>query len=367
LNVAVRRVTVSLCLLLAVGSLFIQAPSITATVREDIPVYVLGTNDTRGPYASPSISSVVDDVINTYGRNGEVASVPDQSIVLAPGQAQGESSVWTDNSVYGVGEIVTIHISPPVMTGVGKWLIVWKPDDSWMRIDFQIPPGSEMADSATVTADQPGQWRVELWGQVVYPGPTASLLATCTFEVYDTTPIPVVTVASKTIFGDEFSGLGVKVERRQPGHRLRTTLATPFSLELQGLCKFTAKSTTTVGAVRYRFAYWEDETGAILSGSRTLYYDIQSAKTFYAVYGPRQYRLTVEVRNATGARVPGATVEVTQLGQTYMAVTNSRGKSVIGGIYAGQPFSLRIIIDGSVRHQETLTITRNTRYSVYVT
>jgi hypothetical protein len=86
----------------------------------------------------------------------------------------------------------------------------------------------------------------------------------------------------------------------------------------------------------------------------------------YAVYGPRQYRLTVEVK-VSGARVAGATVEVTQLGQTYTAVTNSRGKAVIGGIYAGQPFNLKITINGIIRYETTLTITRNTTYRAYIT
>jgi hypothetical protein len=270
--------------------------------------------------------------------------------------------------VYGVGEVVTMHISPPVMTGVGKWLIVWKPDYSWARIDFQ--PGSEIADSATVTADQPGQWRVELWGQIVYPGEPATLLATCTFEVQDRTPIPVVTVRSKTIFDEEFSGVRVRVQWRESGHRRTRTLATAFSLDpsAQGLYKFTAPSTVRVGGVQYRFAHWEDETNTKVSGSRTLSYEVQPGKTLYAVYGPRQYRLTVEVRDtATRARVPGATVEVTQLGQTYTAVTNSRGRAVIGGIYAGQTFTLKVFVNGELRYVKPDTVlTRNTTLRLYV-
>jgi hypothetical protein len=290
-------------------------------------------------------------------------------LVLAPAQAQGENSVWTDKSVYGVGEVVTMHISPPVMIGVGKWLIVWKPDDSWMRIDFQIQPGSEIADSATVTADQPGQWRVELWGQIVYPGATASLLATCTFEVHDTTPIPVVTVKSKTIFGDDFSGVRVKVEWRESGHRRTRTLATPFSLDppAQGLYKFTATSTVRVGGVQYRFDHWDDETGTI-SGSRSLSYNVQSGKTLYAVYGPRKYTLTVEVKDlTTRAWVPGATVEVTQLGHTYVGTTSSRGRVRFTGIYAGQPVTVTITKDGYQPFTTTITITRNRTYRAYLT
>jgi hypothetical protein len=174
---------------------------------------------------------------------------------------------------------------------------------------------------------------------------------------------------SKTIFGDDLSGLRVKVEWRESGHRRRMTLVTPFSLDpsAQGLYKFTAPSTVRVGGVQYRFAHWEDETRAILSGGRTLSYNVQPGKTLYVVFGPRQYRLTVDVKNATGARVAGATVEVTMLGHTYTAVTNSRGKAIIRGIYAGQPFDLKITINGVVRYERTLTITRNTTHRAYIT
>jgi hypothetical protein len=68
--------------------------------------------------------------------------------------------------------------------------------------------------------------------------------------------------------------------------------------------------------VRYYFARWDDGAGNVLSGSKTLYYGVQSDGTIHAVYGPRQYRLTVELK-VSGARVPGATVEVTQFGHTY--------------------------------------------------
>jgi hypothetical protein len=185
---------------------------------------------------------------------------------------------------------------------------------------------------------------------------------------------PQAQVKSKTIFvDDKFSGVRVKVEWRESGHKRRVTLATPFSLDpnAQGLYKFTAPSTVRAGGVQYRFAHWEDETDAILSAGRTLTYDVQSGKTFYAVYGPRQYKLTLEVKDATGARVSGATVEVTQplgkLTQTYATITNSRGKAAIGGIYAGQPFNLKITVNGIVRYYQTLTITRNTKYKVYLT
>jgi hypothetical protein len=169
---------------------------------------------------------------------------------------------------------------------------------------------------------------------------------TCTFR--DENPAGLQpAVKSKTIFGDEFSGVRVKVQWRESRHMRTRTLSTPSSLDLQpGLYKFTAPSTARVNGVQYRFDHWEDETGAI-SGSRSLSYNVQSGKTLYAVYGPRKYTLTVEVKDlTTRAWVPGATVEVTQLGHTYVGTTSSRGRVRFTGIYAGQPVTLTITKDG---------------------
>jgi hypothetical protein len=280
--------------------------------------------------------------------------------VLAPVQAQAGNSVWTDRSAYGVGEVVTIHVSPPVMTGVGKWLIVWKPDYSSMRIDFQFQPDSEIADSATVTADQPGHWRVELWSWIVYPGAPETLLATCTFDVQDTTPIPAVTVNSKTIFNAQLSGPRVKVDRR--------CHVTPFSLELQqGKHKFTAPSSTYVAGVRYNFARWEDETGTV-STSKSLTYNVQPGMTLYAVYGPKQYKLTLNVKDASTRKlVVGATVEVTGTypNQHFILTTDSRGKVTFNGIYAGQTLTITITKDEYQPFTTTIFLKRNTTYKAY--
>jgi hypothetical protein len=118
-----------------------------------------------------------------------------------------------------------------------------------------------------------------------------------------------------------------------------------------------------VDGVKYYFARWEDESGAVLSKSKSLTYEVKSGKTLSAVYGPKQYKLTVYVKD-TSTRTPlaGAAVQVTYMGQTLVATTNSRGRVVFAGIYAGQTFKLRIIIDGNMRYETTLTLTRNTTY-----
>jgi hypothetical protein len=183
-------------------------------------------------------------------------------------------------------------------------------------------------------------------------------------------PPTVVTVKSKNIFDKEFSGVRVKVEWRESGHRRTRTLATPFSLEMQGLRKFTAPSTVRVGGVQYRFAHWEDETGATLSGSRSLSYNVQSGKTFYAVYGPKQYKLTVYVKDiSTRKPVVGATVEVTGTypDQHFTLTTNSRGKVIFNGIYGGQMLTITITKDGYQPFTTTIFITRNTTYRAYLT
>jgi PKD repeat protein len=74
-----------------VGSLLYQTPNTSAAVRGDIPVYIFDTNNIRGPYTSQSINSVVDGMINTYARSGEVVFVPDQSVNSLRIQFQGLS------------------------------------------------------------------------------------------------------------------------------------------------------------------------------------------------------------------------------------------------------------------------------------
>jgi hypothetical protein len=180
-----------------------------------------------------------------------------------------------------------------------------------------------------------------------------------------------VTVKSKTIFGDEFSGVGVKIRWRESGRMRTRTLSTPSSLDLQpGLYKFTAPSRVRVDGVSYRFARWEDETGATLSGSTSLSYNLQSGKTFYAVYGPKQYKLTVYVKDVTTRKpVVGATVEITgdYPDQHFILTTNSRGKAVFNRIFGGQWLTVTIAKDGYQPLTVSIFFTRNTTHRAYLT
>jgi hypothetical protein len=92
--------------------------------------------------------------------------------------AYAQSAVWTDKSTYAVGETVTITMGYTQMMGVAYWLIVYKPDGSSFKLTF-----AQNSNSATTTADQAGDWRVELWSQVVAPNTTPTLQGTCTFTV----------------------------------------------------------------------------------------------------------------------------------------------------------------------------------------
>jgi hypothetical protein len=179
---------------------------------------------------------------------------------------------------------------------------------------------------------------------------------------------PTVQVNSKTIFGDEFSGLRVKVERRESGHRRTTTLATPFSVELQGLYKLTAPSSKSVNGVKYYFARWEDGSGTVVSTSKSLRYDVQYGTTLYAVYGPKQYKLTVYVKDtSTRKPVVGATVEVTGTypNQHFILTTGSRGKVIFNSIYP-QTLTITITKDGYQPFTTTIILRRNTTYRVYL-
>ena len=93
--------------------------------------------------------------------------------------AQSQNSVWTDKTVYNVGETVTIYVSPPPPNfGVSEWLVVTKPDQSQVRLDLA---GGQQ--STTMIADMVGHYRVGLWGQAVVPNSTPQLLAGTYFEV----------------------------------------------------------------------------------------------------------------------------------------------------------------------------------------
>jgi hypothetical protein len=167
-------------------------------------------------------------------------------------------------------------------------------------------------------------------------------------------------VRSNSILGMELSGIKVKVDR--------SYYSTPFSLGLQGKHKFKAPSTTFVDRVKYYFARWEGESGATVSKSASFAYNVQSGKTLYAVYGPKQHKLTLYVNDLNARKaIPGATVQLSYQGQSLEATTDTRGKVVFGGIYAGQPVTVTITMNGCQSCTTTLTLSRNTKYRVSLT
>jgi hypothetical protein len=90
-----------------------------------------------------------------------------------------EHKVWTDKPVYYIGETISIYVSPTPAIGVGYWLIIYIPDGTKLRYNLSIGE-----DVVTFQARYPtGQYKVELWGQVVYPEATPGLCAYCYFEV----------------------------------------------------------------------------------------------------------------------------------------------------------------------------------------
>jgi len=108
-------------------------------------------------------------------------------------------TVSTDQSVYNYGDTVTIYIQPAPAIGVGYWLIITKPDGSQTKVDLSAGQGAV----TSVAAAPAGQYRVELWGQVVAPNTSPQLYAQNSYEVMQqvttvTRPTTVTTVVTST-------------------------------------------------------------------------------------------------------------------------------------------------------------------------
>ena len=87
--------------------------------------------------------------------------------------------IWTDKSIYNVGESVIIYVSPTPAIGVGYWLIIHRPDGSQFRVDLSLGQNVTVIQAGP----QVGEYKVELWGQMVYPGAEPELLAECYYKV----------------------------------------------------------------------------------------------------------------------------------------------------------------------------------------
>ncbi len=110
--------------------------------------------------------------------------------ILVPAQAQ-QFSISTDRTVYDYGDMATIYIQPAPAIGVDYWLIITKPDGSQVQLD--VSPGT--VDVTTSAGPPPGQYQVELWGQVPGANPTPQVYAQCTYEVREPAP-PQFTIST---------------------------------------------------------------------------------------------------------------------------------------------------------------------------
>jgi hypothetical protein len=136
---------------------------------------------------------------------------------------------------------------------------------------------------------------------------------------------------------------------------------TPFSMDSLGRHTFAAQRTVTAGGVSYSFVRWEDEAGVVVSTSPTFTVNLQSAKTFTAVYAKASYKLTVNVLDSsTHKPIAGATVT---LDGVKVGSTDSYGKLVIQGVSSGN-HQVVIHKTGYKDYTTTINITSNKTLSV---
>jgi len=200
----------------------------------------------------------------------------------------------------------------------------------------------------------------EYYGYPAVCGTTTCTTTTSTSTTTSTT-IPstmVTTVISKTSLGVQFSGLRVKVDRRY--------YFTPFSihlLPLDGRHRFTAPSTATIGGMTYAFLRWEDHRGRVISTDLSMT-RFTPGRTFYVVYEPPSYALTVYVKDAyTRKAVAGASV---YLDSVFAGITDSRGAVVIQRVYAGWHYVGVTKYTGYIPYWRTVKISADT-FTVYLT
>jgi hypothetical protein len=94
-----------------------------------------------------------------------------------------ETKVWTDRTVYYIGEYINIHVN--LTAPMAYWLIVHSPDGSESRYDLPLWINVSYGQVvATLEAKHPiGRYKVELWGATFDPGASPVLCAYCYFEV----------------------------------------------------------------------------------------------------------------------------------------------------------------------------------------
>ena len=185
-------------------------------------------------------------------------------------------------------------------------------------------------------------------------------LKTCTITNDDLPP--TVTVISKTplaVIDPEFSGVRVGVDR--------SYYVTKFTVTLNGKHTFRAPTAVRINGVTYRFVYWQDENNAVVSRSATFTYNVQTSKTFYVVYRPPQFTLTVYVYDSTTRKpIAGATVRIDGgYGEVVVGMTDARGKVAVKNVYAGT-YKLSISKDTYRNFTTPIDLTRSTLYKAYL-
>lgn len=94
-----------------------------------------------------------------------------------------ESKVWTDKTVYHIGETINIHVN--LTAPMAYWLIVHSPDGSESKYDLPLWINVSYGQVvATLEAKHPiGRYKVELWGATFDPGASPVLCAYYYFEI----------------------------------------------------------------------------------------------------------------------------------------------------------------------------------------
>ncbi|MDL1957603.1 MAG: hypothetical protein LWW95_11265, partial [Candidatus Desulfofervidus auxilii] len=104
--------------------------------------------------------------------------------------ANNECKVWTDKSVYHIGETVTIYIEPKPALGVDWWLQIYYPDGTlYKKIDTELGKSKY----TIVAPSKIGIYKIELWKQIItYPRPSPEVCSVCYFKVITDNEISII-------------------------------------------------------------------------------------------------------------------------------------------------------------------------------
>ena len=141
----------------------------------------------------------------------------------------------------------------------------------------------------------------------------------------------------------------------------------PFSIASfpPGPHTFAAPPSTLVNGLVYSFDHWQDEKGVFVSGSPSFLYNLQSAKSFYAIYKPPSFSLVVFVGDyGTHRQISGASV---YLDGNRVGKTDANGRlALIGGVSPGS-HTLKITMNGYNDYLTTINVRSSTSYMALLT